>query len=624
VWVRVPNSGRAAVGEVVRSGQPRLDSNRAACLADYPERRAVVAAIGIDATATMPLIVSGRIIGVLSLAWSGPRSRRTASAAPINGLACAPIPRDDPAGLSHNDNPVPGSRRTMASTVDGSVASQPRTRVAGGVLRGSREAGVAVFRGIPFAEPPVGELRFAAPRPARGWDGVRPAVAYGPPPPQSEVLGRDPSTQGAQGDDWLTVNVWTPAPDAAAKLPVMVWIHGGGYAIGASGRPEYDGGRLAKDGPVVVVTFNYRVGMEGFAQIAGAPANRGLLDQVAALEWVRDNITSFGGDPERVTVFGESAGGGSVAALLAMPRAAGLFRAAVAQSVPGAIFSTELAADICAACADELGRRATVADLATVEPGLLVAAGDAVAGAMAGRAGRWGQAAYRSILFAPVVDGDVLPATPWQAVAAGAGRDVALLAGHTRDEQRLFTALTGLLGQVTPEQAATALEVLAPGPDGASRYHGAYPGASPDRLHELVQSDWLFRMPSLRLAEAQVAGGGRAHLCELAWAAPGMGGVLGACHGLDVPLVFGNLTSGQPAMLLGQPPGPEAEALSARMRAAWTAFATHGDPGWPAYDPDRRLTRIFDTADTVTAYPEEPSRLIWQGHSFPILPLLGT
>ena len=276
------------------------------------------------------------------------------------------------------------------------------------------------------------------------------------------------------------------------------------------------------------------------------------------------------------------------------------------------------------ACAAGLGLRPTVADLSTVTPALLSAAGDAVGAAMTRWADRWGPVAYRSIPFSPVVETETLPVTPWQALADGAGRDVDLLVGHTRDEQRLFTALTGLLGQVTPEQAATALEVLAPGPDGASRYHGAYPGASPDRLYELVQSDWLFRMPSLRLAEAQVAGGGRAHLCELAWAAPGMGGVLGACHGLDVPLVFGNLTSGQPAMLLGQPPGPEAEALSARMRAAWTAFATHGDPGWPAYDPGRRLTRIFDTADTVTAYPEEPSRLIWQSHSFPILPLLGT
>ena len=226
----------------------------------------------------------------------------------------------------------------------------------------------------------------------------------------------------------------------------MVWIHGGAYAIGMSSLPEYDGGRLARDGGVVVVTFNYRVGIEGFAQIEGAPANRGLLDQIAALEWVRDNIRAFGGDPDRVTVFGESAGGGSVAALLAMPRAAGLFRRAVAQSVQGTFFSPELAADIASACAAELGLRPTAADLSTVAPARLSAAGDAIGARMAQWAHRWGQAAYRSIPFSPVVEADSLPVTPWQALADGAGRDIDLLVGHTRDEQRLFTALDGLLG----------------------------------------------------------------------------------------------------------------------------------------------------------------------------------
>jgi para-nitrobenzyl esterase len=484
--------------------------------------------------------------------------------------------------------------------------------------------GVAVFRGVRYAEPPVGALRFAAPRPPPGWDGVRPAVSYGPPPPQTDVLGRDSSAGGAAGDDWLTVNVWSPEPDPAAKLPVLVWICGGAYTIGMSSWPEYDGGHLARDGGVVVVTFNYRLGVEGFAEIVGAPPNRGLLDQVAVLEWVRDNIAAFGGNPDQVTVFGESAGGGSVAALLAMPRASGLFRRAVAQSMPGTFFSQRLAADIAAACAEEVGLPPTVADLAGVEPALLAVAGDLVAARMSERVGRWGQAAHRSILFAPVVDGDVLPTTPWLALAGGASRGVGLLAGHTRDEQRLFTALTGLLGQVTPEQAASALQLFAPGHDGASRYRDAYPRASPDQLYELVHSDWLFRMPTLHLAEAQVAGGGHVHLYELAWPAPGMDGALGACHGLDVPLVFGNLTSGQPAMLIGESPTPEAQALSARMRTAWTTFATYGDPGWPAYDPDRRLTHVFDNPSAVTTYPEERSRLIWQNHSFRPLPLLGT
>jgi para-nitrobenzyl esterase len=499
--------------------------------------------------------------------------------------------------------------------------SLPEVRVAGGVLRGRREAGLAVFRGIPFAEPPVGALRFAAPRPVRRWDGVRDAGAYGPPPPQAGAFGMDALARDA-ADDWLTVNVWSPAPEPDAGLPVMVWIQGGAYAIGTSGLPEYDGGRLARDGGVVVVTFNHRVGVEGFAHLEGAPANRGLLDQVAALEWVRDTIPAFGGDPRRVTVFGESAGGGSVAALLAMPRAAGLFHRAVAQSVPGTFFTTALAADIGTAFAAELGLPPTVSALSAVAPARLAAAGDAVTAGIGRRAGRWGPAAHRKIPFSPVVDGEVLPTTPWQALADGAGRDIDLLAGHTRDEQRLFTALEGLLGEVTPEQAATALETFAPGPDGARRYRDAFPAASPDELYELVHSDWLFRMPTVHLAQAQVTAGGRAHLFELTWPAPGMGGVFGACHGLDVPLVFGNLSSGRPALLIGEGPSAEAEALSTRMRAAWTAFATHGDPGWPAYDTAKRLTQLFDSRPAVTPYPEEASRLIWRDHPFSALPLL--
>jgi para-nitrobenzyl esterase len=305
-----------------------------------------------------------------------------------------------------------------------------------------------------------------------------------------------------------------------------------------------------------------------------------------------------------------------------MPRARGLFRRAVVQSMPGTYFAAELAADVATACAAELGLRPTRADLATADPALLVLAGEAVADTLAERADRWGRPAQRSIPFAPVVDGEVLPATPWQALSAGAGRTLDLLAGHTRDEQRLFTAMTGLLGQVAPDQAATALEIFAPGPDGARRYREAYPDAGPERLYELVHSDWLFRMPTQHLVEAQLAGGGRAHAYDLTWPAPGMGGALGACHGLDVPLVFGNLTRGRPALLIGETPTPDAEALSERMRTAWTTFARSGDPGWPTYDPDRRLTQIFDADSQVTPDPAAKRRLIWQDHEFAALPLL--
>ncbi|MGI5507217.1 carboxylesterase/lipase family protein [Lentzea sp. CA-135723] len=471
-------------------------------------------------------------------------------------------------------------------------------RVTGGTVRGTAEAGTAVFRGIPFAAPPVGEGRFAAPRPVVPWDGVREAVAFGPPPPQAGVFGMNGA--GAAGDEWLTVNVWSP--DLSGGLPVLVWIQGGAYTVGMSGLPEYDGARLASDG-VVVVTFNYRVGVEGFLQIEGVPANRGLLDQVAALQWVNANIQAFGGDPGRVTVFGQSAGGGSVAALLAMPRADGLFHRAIASSVPGVFFAPDLAADIASVCAAELGLRP--ADLSTVEPELLTAAGDEVMAKMKQHV-RWGPVAHKRIPFAPVVDGDVLPVTPWEALRSGAGRDVELVTGHTRDEQRLLSVLEGLAGQVTAEQAARALEVFAPGL--------TYPDLAPEELFEAVCSDWLFRMPSLHLAEAQIAGGGRAHVYEVTYAPTEM---FRACHGVDVPLVFGNLDVGGTAAVLGEVT-PVVEEVSARMRTAWSGFALYGDP-WPAYDPSVRLTRVFGEQDEVVAYPEEVSRQIWKDHVFEVV-----
>src|SRR6476469_2739524 len=199
-----------------------------------------------------------------------------------------------------------GTVVTVTGAKPSDRAPEPEVRSAAGVLCGSWEAGLAVFRGIPYAAPPVGALRFAAPRPVRGWAGQRSAVAYGPPPPQPQ-FGMDGPGPEAAGDDWLSLNVFSPDPAPGAGLPVLVWIPGGGYEIGRSSLPEFDGGRLAAN-DVVVVTLNYRLGMEGFAQIDGAPANRGLLDQVAALHWVRENIRAFGGDPNRMTIFGESAG----------------------------------------------------------------------------------------------------------------------------------------------------------------------------------------------------------------------------------------------------------------------------------------------------------------------------
>jgi para-nitrobenzyl esterase len=494
----------------------------------------------------------------------------------------------------------------------------PEVVTASGRVRGAWEGGVAVFRGIPFAAPPVGPNRFAAPRAAVRWDGVRDAVAFGPSVPQEMPV---PPAVGAD-DEWLTVNVWTPEADPRAGRAVMVWIYGGAYKYGSSSDAGYDGRLFAGEGGVVLVTLNYRVGMEGFAAIEGAPANRGLLDQVAALAWVRENIAAFGGDPEQVTVFGESAGGGSVAALLAMPAARGLFRAAIIQSVPGPFLSGELAADIGRRLAAELGLRPTVEDLAQLEPGKLATAGASLTPRMSEYAGRWGVVAHTVTPFSPVVDGEVLPCSPWRALADGAARDVQLIVGHNRDECRLFLFFAGQLGQASDEQASEMLRVMGPGSDPERAYRTALPDASAALLYERVQSDRLFRMPSLRLAEAQIAGGGRAHVYELTYSALTSGGALGACHALDVPLVFG-VFGGLGTMLLGPRPSAEVQALSAWWRRAWTTFARSGDPGWPAYDLARRTTCVIDVETTTAAYPEEVSRQLWKSYVFDTLPLIN-
>ena len=494
--------------------------------------------------------------------------------------------------------------------------TEPVVRAAAGQVRGRVENGVAVFRGMPFAQPPVGALRFAAPEPARPWDGVRGAAMFGPPPPQSALLltPTAPVAPGADPDDWLTVNVFSPDPGGAA-LPVMVWIYGGGYRFGASSLVGYDGTTLARQN-VVVVTFNHRIGVEGYAYLPGVPANRGLLDQVAALRWVQENIAAFGGDPDQVTVFGESSGAGAIASLLVMPAAVGLFRRAIVQSVPGTFFSPALAADVTAAIAAEAGLPPATEAFAAADPVRLTAASDAVN--PADHLDRWGRAGRTGVPFSPVVDGEVLPAAPWRALAAGAGRGVDLLTGHTRDEYRLFTLVSGQRGKITDEAASDALRGLA-GAQGEAAYREAYPGADADTLFELVNSDWLFRMPTLHLAQAHAAAGGRTFLYQVSYPASGD---LGACHGIDVPLVF-DPSSGLGQLLFGPEPPASAVALGDLMRSQWAAFAASGDPGWPQYTPGSRLTRIFDDPPDVIPYPEKASMHIWDQHRFGVLDLRG-
>ena len=497
--------------------------------------------------------------------------------------------------------------------------ADPEVSTRAGRVRGRNENGIAVFRGIPFAEPPIGQRRFQAPEPTVPWDGVREAKEFGPPSPQASMpAGSDgpPAAAPADTGGWLTVNVWTPYP-GADRLPVMVWIYGGAYMFGASSEPGYDGTPFAQAG-AVFVSLNYRVGTEGFAQLPGAPANRGLLDAVAALTWIRENIANFGGDPGNVTVFGESAGAGVIASLLAMDKAKGLFKRAIAQSVPGTFFARDLAEDIAAAIAREAGLPNEFAALAGADPMHLVNAQNAVTARLKDFP-QWGGVSLTITPFSPVIDGEVLPRSPWRALLGGAASDVELLTGHNRDEYRLFIALAGKLGAITEEEATVTLNAFAPGPDGPAAYRKAFPDADPSALYELVFSDWLFRMPSLHLAQAHAASGGRTFLYELATQAPA--GPFGACHALDVPLVFGSVGEGLTEALFGPSLPAEYATLGDTMRREWLSFAATGDPGWPAYGTEHRTTRVYDLQPDELSYPEETSRRLWERHQFDALRL---
>ncbi|MCC3776148.1 carboxylesterase/lipase family protein [Streptomyces sp. UNOB3_S3] len=460
-----------------------------------------------------------------------------------------------------------------------------------GKVRGVSRDGITRFLGIPFAAAPEGPLRFRPPVSVPGWDGVRDTVAFGAAPPQlAPAPGAPAAWRPGDGLDCLTVNVWTPEPGRAG-LPVMVWIYGGQWKHGSASMPHYDAATLAGSG-VVVVTFNYRVGFEGFGHLLGAEDNRGLRDQIAALEWVRENIAAFGGDPANVTLFGQSAGAASVALLMAAPAARGLFRRAIAQSVPSGVLSADEAGAATATIAAAAGVPATREAFAALPPEAILAVQDAPLRERDG-----------FTAFAPVIDGDLVTGSPWVALRSGAGRDVDLLCGFTHEEYRGQ-------GPMPPPGVDLAVVATAVGleEEAVAAYRRAYPAADDAELFTVMLSDALIRMPTTWVAEAHAGSGGRAWLYDFAWRGP----TLGAGHGVDVPFVFGTPETRPAARFLGSPPPADFAGLSERVRTAWTSFAATGDPGWPCFTPDRPTTRIWDTTPADAPYPLEGSRRIWQ------------
>jgi para-nitrobenzyl esterase len=481
-----------------------------------------------------------------------------------------------------------------------------------GRVRGSVRDGVHRFLGIPYAAPPVGPHRFAPPVPARSWAGVRDADRFGPTPPKPEYpppLDALLPEREIDGEEWLTVNVWTPDPTAGG-LPVMVWIHGGAFANGNSAIPVYDGGAFARDG-VVLVSVNYRLGVEGFALLPDAPANRGLLDQIAALEWVRDNVAAFGGDPADVTVFGESAGAMSVTTLLTLPRSRGLFTRAITQS--GSVQAAAAPRDAALVAGElgaALGTEPTAAALSAIGPNELVAGQRAVRDALAADRdpARFGPSIVAAAMaFIPVVDGDVIPEHPMAAIARGAGAEVALLTGTNTDEYRLFVVPTGVAAATTEESLAGILAAQGVPRHVAEVYRANRPDATPGDLLAALLTDSYFRLPALAVAAARRAAGGTTYVYE--FAEPAASGDLGACHGLEVGYVFDNLRAAGAVALGGPDPSqPVADA----MHAAWVAFARTGDPGWPAFDEAYPVMVFADPGPRLCLDPRGDERAAWR------------
>lgn len=498
-----------------------------------------------------------------------------------------------------------------------------------GVVRGAQAQGLEVFRGIPYARPPLGPLRFRAPEAPEPWKGELDATEFGPAPPQqSDVLAERLGLFPTQplSEDCLTLNVWTPSVGAGAR-PVLFWIHGGAFSQGAGSIPLYSGEALARRGDVVVVTLNYRVGALGFLYLGGlggeadlGGGNFGLLDQLAALRWVQREIAAFGGDPANVTVFGESAGAGSITSLLAMPSAAGLFRRAIVQSAsPEGMLDSAEAERRTGIFLGKLGlEKGQLSKLRELPCEALQKAQTECAA----------EGPYsKGMLYLPVVDGELLPAMPMDRIAQGSARSVDLMIGTTQDELRLFQltsppeAMTDQLLELVV--AAQLPPTLADARAEASRIIARYrellaergEAAAPSDLFCAIQTDLSMRYPSTLLAERQAEHVADTYMYLFTQRSPCEGGSLGACHALDIPFVMGTLDA--PGMCDFAGEGDEVLALSEGMMDAWLQFARCGNPGrsgvpWPRYESGSRSTMSIGKRWRVVNAPFEAERVLWQ------------
>ncbi|MGH9047034.1 MAG: carboxylesterase/lipase family protein [Acidimicrobiales bacterium] len=471
-----------------------------------------------------------------------------------------------------------------------------------GAVRGYATANGYAFRGIPFAKAPFGPHRFAAPRPADAWEGVRPATESAPTAPQPGTgftLIPEPTIDGGVAPECLSLNVFTPDLGSAG-LPVLVWIHGGGFVTGTPSSTWYDGDRFARDG-VVVVSLGYRLGAEGFMHLPGAAPNRAVSDWIAGLEWVQRNIAGFGGDPTKVTVGGQSAGGAATMLLTTLPQASELLRAAIPMS--GSVFpaaSVETMSELTDRIAGHLGIESTLEAFKKVAPAALVEAQSAVTATAEGSVtDRFG----RGLPFSPYIDGEIVAAAPMRAIAAGAGLTRPLLIGTTREE---FTAMARL-APTDEDKATRALRSLGLEDAGVAAYGSLY--ADPGERIGQAMTDRTFRVPALRVAEARASKSAPTYHYEFEWRSPALGGV-GAVHCLDLPFVFDVLDDPHVHVVAGD---AAPQGLADEMHAAWVAFIADADadPGWEPFDLERRATKVFDEHSEVVGDLHAPFRSFW-------------
>ena len=475
-----------------------------------------------------------------------------------------------------------------------------------GEVGGEQRDGLVAFLGVPYAAAPVGPLRYAKPEPHPAWDGVRDATSPGPTAPYDTKpfprLDPVPLIGGGwvKGDDYLSANIWTPDP-AASGLPVMVFIHGGAFAVGSKDCSVHDGSNFARSG-VVCVAINYRLGLNGFLPIPGVPTNLGLRDQIAALEWVRQNAAAFGGDPANVTVFGESAGAMSIGNLVASPLAKGLFRRAIIQSGHGALTrEVGVARRVVPKLAKFLKVTPDAAGFGSISAEAAVDAVMETANPrfrvdLRGADGR--EPAFGLSKFTPVHGDDLLPEPSHQALARGAGAEVDVLIGTNAEEMNLYFVPSGVREKVGRLLAWFIVSRVQPQARKVLKAYGMGSGKKPGYVFTDALNDLVFRWPARRFAEEHR---GRTHLYEFDWRSPALDGELGAAHGMELPFVFDNLACCTgPEGIVGETPPQE---LADRMHKLWVGFARDGSLPWAPFDRDTRQVYQIAKGEAVFEPP---------------------